>query len=73
MRDSPTIDKAKILAEMDKLAEEASDWRDHLPYEALLEIHRRDDVRVIYDEHSEALDSFTADSPRSCIDEIGGQ
>jgi hypothetical protein len=42
MVDIEDIDKEEILAVMDKLAEEAGDWRVHLPFEALLEIHKRE-------------------------------
>jgi hypothetical protein len=48
--DIDAINKIEILAEMDKLAEEAGDWKNHLPYEALVEFDVRADVRETYGE-----------------------
>ena len=47
MVDIEYIDEDKFVARVDELAEEAEDWRVHLPFGALLEIHKRDEVRAI--------------------------
>ena len=52
MSDIDAINKIEILAEMDKLAEEAGDWKNHLSYEALVEFDVRADVREFYVEHA---------------------
>ena len=40
-----------VLAEMDALADEAGDWRIHLPYEALVGYQKDRNVRAQYSEH----------------------
>ena len=45
LEDTDELDSDEILACMAKLAEEAGDSREHLPYEALLHFKQQDDVR----------------------------
>ena len=45
LEDTDELDSDEILACMAKLAEEAGDSREHLPYEALLHFNQQDDVR----------------------------
>ena len=45
------IDKDEFLAGVAKLAEEAGDWRDHLPYEAFRYFNQRDDIRAQFGSH----------------------
>jgi len=40
-----------VLSEMQELAEEAGDWRIHLPYEALVSYRIDSGVRAQYSEH----------------------
>lgn len=42
-----------ILREMEALADQAGDWRIHLPYEALVGYQIDSDVRAQYSEHFE--------------------
>jgi len=45
------LDKEAILADMDAIADEIGDWKDHIPYEAAIEIYSDDAVREMYSEH----------------------
>ena len=47
---------ASFLKGLDELAEEAGDWRIHLPYEALLEYHKNKAIREHYEDHVNACD-----------------
>jgi len=40
-----------FLKEVDELQEEAGDWRDHLPYEALVGFHRDSAIRERFKDH----------------------
>ena len=42
-----------VLREMEALADEAGDWRIHLPYEALVGYQIDSNVRAQYSEHYE--------------------
>ena len=48
------IDTDEFLAGVSKLAEEAGDWRDHLPYEAFRYFNQREDIRAQFGEHVES-------------------
>lgn len=43
--------RADFLRSVEKIAEEAGDWRDHLPYDAVLAFHGDDAVREKFKDH----------------------
>ena len=45
------IDIEEFLAEMDQIAAEAGDWRDHLPYEAACAYEYDANIRRLFMEH----------------------
>jgi hypothetical protein len=45
------LDKEALLADMEALANEAGDWRDHLPYEVALDYHEKPKIQAIYKPH----------------------
>jgi len=45
------IDKEEFLAGVAELAEEAGDWRNHLPYEALRQFNRSNSIRADFGAH----------------------
>ena len=47
-------DMNEALAEMQRLHEEAGDWRRHLPYEALTSWQRNAEIRARFLEHVES-------------------
>ncbi|HNP65384.1 MAG TPA: hypothetical protein PKH39_15720 [Woeseiaceae bacterium] len=49
MRDE--IDIEEFLADLDQIAAEAGDWRDHLPYEAACAFEYDANIRSLYVEH----------------------
>ncbi len=54
MSDVNRINKTEILADMAKLAEEAGDWKDHIPYQAAIDFDEREDVRTSWKKHVDA-------------------
>jgi len=48
------IDTDEFLAEVDALAEEAGDWRQHLPYEAEVEYRTNAAVQFKYSKHADS-------------------
>ena len=51
LENTDELDTDETLACVAKLAEEAGDSREHLPYEALLHFNQQDDVRAQFGEH----------------------
>jgi len=45
------LDKEAILADMDAIADEVGDWKDHIPYEAAIDFYSDDAVREMYSDH----------------------
>lgn len=45
------LDKEAILADMDAIADEMGDWKDHVPYEAAIEFYSDDAIREMYSDH----------------------
>ena len=45
------IDAEKLLAEMNQIAKDAGDWREHIPYEAACTFTSNADIHRIYVGH----------------------
>ena len=45
------IDAEKLLAEMNQIAKDAGDWREHIPYEAACTFTSNADIHSIYVGH----------------------
>ncbi len=53
MTNNDSIDKDAILAAMHELADEAGDWKVHIPYATAIEFCTSDRVRELYGDHVE--------------------